>query len=151
MNVIDFIIQDTRRGFAHFWETCKKVPADKLDWKPLDSGRSTLDQAQEVALCPLWVPGLLAARGFDPASFDGFEEAKAKMPTLEACEAAAQANLDKFEEACRAFPEAEFGTVVELPWGKYTLLEVMTFAGWNATYHMGQVSYIQTLYGDFSM
>lgn len=151
MNVIDFIIQDTERNFDNFWVTCRKVPADKLDWKPMDSGRSTLDQAQEVALCPLWVPGLLAARGFDPGTFGGFEEAKAKLVDLDACEAAARANLDKFAEACRAFPEAEYGTEVEFPWGKYTLLQVMTFAGWNATYHMGQVSFIQTLYGDFSM
>lgn len=151
MNVIDFIIQDTERNFANFFETCRKVPADKLDWRPLDTGRSTLDQAQEVALSPLWVPGLLKARGFDPSIFGGFEEAKTKLTDLDACEARANENLKKLVESVRAFPETEYEAEVEFPWGKYTWLQTMTFASWNATYHMGQVSYIQTLYGDQSM
>jgi hypothetical protein len=151
MNVIDFIIQDTERNLANFFYTCRQVPADKLEWRPLDAGRSTLDQAQEVALCPMWVPGLLSARGFDPSIFGGFEEGKAQLPDLDACEAAANENMKKLIEAVKAFPEAEYQTEVEFPWGKYTFLQTMTFAGWNANYHMGQVSYIQTLYGDQSM
>lgn len=151
MNVIDFIIQDTERNLENFFYTCRKVPAEKLDWKPLDGGRSVLDQAQEVALCPLWVPGLLAARGFDPGVFGDFEASKATLPDLDACEATAKENMKKFVDAVKAFPEADYQTEVEFPWGKYTFLQTMTFAGWNATYHMGQVSYIQTLYGDFSM
>jgi hypothetical protein len=151
INVIDFIIQDTERNFANFFHTCRQVPADKQDWRPLDNGRSTLDQAQEVAICPLWVPGLLQAKGFDPSIFGDFETAKASLPDLDACEAAAKENLVKLIEACKAFPEADYQTEVEFPWGKYTFLQTMTFASWNANYHMGQVSYIQTLYGDQSM
>ncbi len=153
MTVKEFIIADAVQSFDNFMVTARKVAADKLDWKPLDNGRSTLDQAQEVALCPTWVPGLLASRGFDPALFGGFEEAKAKMTTLDECEAAGRANLEKMKDAVNGFPDSEMDVVIDLPWGKgqYTLREVMGFPAWNMTYHMGQVSYIQTLYGDFSM
>ena len=63
MTIKEFIIADTVQSFDNFMVTARKVPAEKLDWKPLDNGRSTLDQAQEVALCPNWVPGLFATRG----------------------------------------------------------------------------------------
>ena len=71
MTIKEFIIADAVQSFDNFMVTARKVAADKLDWKPLDNGRSTLDQAQEVALCPTWVPGLLSARGFDPSIFGG--------------------------------------------------------------------------------
>jgi hypothetical protein len=153
MTIKEFIIAETVQSFDNLMVTARKVPAEKLDWKPLDSGRSTLDLAQECALCPLWVPGLLTARAFDPSMFEGFEEAKAKMPTLDDCEAAGRANLETMKEAINSLPDAEMDARIDLPWGKgnYSLREVMTFASWNCTYHMGQVSYIQTLYGDFSM
>jgi uncharacterized damage-inducible protein DinB len=96
---------------------------------------------------------LLSARAFDPSLFGGFEEAKAKMTTLDECEATGRANLEAQKTAVNALPDADMDVVIDLPWGKgkYTLREVMCFAAWNCTYHMGQVSYIQTLYGDFSM
>ena len=153
MTIKEYIIADAVQSFDNFMVTARKVPADKLDWKPLDSGRSTLDQAQEVALCPTWVPGLFAARGFDPSMFEGFEEAKAKMTTLDECESVGRANLEKMKEAINGLPDADMDVRIDLPWGKgnYSLREVMGFPAWNCTYHMGQISYIQTLYGDFSM
>jgi hypothetical protein len=50
-----------------------------------------------------------------------------------------------------AFPEAEMNDEITLPWGTYTLAAVMGFPAWNLNYHFGQINYIQTLYGDFSM
>ena len=85
--------------------------------------------------------------------FEGFEEAKAKMPTLDDCEAAGKANLETMKAAINALLDEDMDARIDLPWGKgnYSLREVMGFPAWNCTYHMGQVSYIQTLYGDFSM
>jgi hypothetical protein len=153
MTIKEYIIADAVQSFDNFMAIARKVTPDKLDWKPLDNGRSTLDQAQEIALCPTWVPGLLNARGFDPSIFGGFEEAKARLTTLDECEAAGRSNLELMKEAINSLPEEDMDVVIDLPWGKgkYTLREVLGFPAWNCTYHMGQVSYIQTLYGDFSM
>ena len=136
------MILETEKSLNHFFENARKVPADKVEWKPLDNGRSTLDQAQECAYCPLWVPGLLEKRGFDPSIFEGYEETRSGWKTLDECEAAAKANFEKYKAAVIAFPEAEFETKVDLPWGNYTLAEVMGFPFWNLHYHLGQVGYI---------
>ena len=151
MTIKEYIIADAVKSFSNLLEGARKVPTDKLDWKPLDNGRSTLDLVQECALCPLWVPGLLDKRAFDPSGFEGFEAAKAGMPTLEACEAAGKANLETMKEAINSFPDSEMDVRIDLPWGNYTLTEVMGFPAWNMIYHFGQINYVQTLYGDFSM
>ena len=73
------------------------------------------------------------------------------MPTLEACEEAGKANLEAMKAAIIAFPESDMDVRIDLPWGNYSLTEVMGFPAWNMIYHFGQINYIQTLYGDFSM
>ena len=151
MTIKEYIIADAMKSFDNFMVGARKVPAEKLAWKPLDNGRSVLDQAQECALCPLWVPGLLEKRGFDPSGFEAFEAAKGQLTTLDACEAAGKANLSTMTDAINAFPDADMDVKIDLPWGNYTLCEIMGFPAWNLKYHFGQVNYIQTLYGDFSM
>lgn len=151
MTIKEYIIKDAVKSFENLMEGARKVPADKLDWKPLDNGRSVLNQVQECALCPLWVPGLLEKRAFDPSGFADFETAKGELSTLELCEAAGKANLETMKDAINALPESEMGVEIDLPWGRYTLTEVMGFPAWNMHYHFGQVNYVQTLYGDFSM
>ena len=151
MTIKQYIIAEAGKSFANFMEAARKVPADKLDWKPLDNGRSVLDQAQECALCPLWVPGILEKRAFDSEGFASWEENKSKLVTLDLCESTGKANLELMKSAIEAFPESDMEVEIDLPWGHYTLAEVMGFPSWNLHYHFGQVAYIQTLYGDFSM
>lgn len=151
MTVKEYIITDTQKSLANLFEAARKVPADKHEWKPLDNGRSVLDLAQECALCPLWVPGILTKRSIDMADFETAQVEQKKLTTLDACEAAAKANLETMKAAIMAFPDEEMDEEITLPWGTYTLGEVMGFPAWNLNYHLGQINYIQTLYGDFSM
>ena len=50
MTIKEYIIADAVQSFDNFMVTARKVPADKLDWKPLDNGRSTLDDIGAAAL-----------------------------------------------------------------------------------------------------
>lgn len=151
MTLKDYMILETEKSLQSLFAAARKVPSDKIDWKPLDNGRSTLDQLQECAYCPLWVPGLLEKRAFDPSEFAAYEETRKGWTTIDECEAAAQANMEQFKAAVHSLPEADYGVEVNLPWGNYTLAEVMGFPIWNLHYHTGQINYVQTLYGDFSM
>lgn len=151
MTLKEHIINQSESSLRHFFATARKVPTDKLEWKPLDNGRSVLSLAQEIAYCPLWIPGILDARGFNPEAWSNYEETTKSWTDLDACEAACNENIVKMKEAIMAFPDAELDDSPELPWGKFTYREVLTFAEWNSNYHIGQVNYIQTLYGDFNM
>jgi hypothetical protein len=151
MTAQQFILKVTTKTFNDFFEACAKVPIEKHDWKPLDNGRSVLDQAREVALCPLWVVGLLKSRGFNEADFAQQESLKDSLDSLAKCQELANENLKAMQSAIETFPESDIEVEADLPWGRYSMIEMMNFPYWNTCYHFGQINYIQTLYGDFSM
>ncbi|MBS1705634.1 MAG: hypothetical protein JST40_07145 [Armatimonadetes bacterium] len=146
------IIALTERGARGFFSSAKRTPADKLDWKPLDEGRSTLDQCQEVAFCPTWGSGILKHRGMDPnVDWEAAQAAAKQLTTVEACEAKFFELFEGLKAEIAAFPEAEMGESITLQWGTFTYMEIMEVPHWNVLYHWGQVNYIQTLYGDKEM
>ena len=153
MKLIDFLVTETLNAVDNLFIDAKKVPADKLEWAPLELGRSVLDQLQECAQAPLWGLGLLESRKFvwNDEIEAQFAARKATLTTFEACETACRANTARFVEAMKAIKEEEFTQIIQLPFGKshdWTLAQVLNLHTWNCNYHQGQINYIQTLYGD---
>jgi len=143
-----------KQGNAVF-DSAARVPEDKLTWKPMEEGRSTLDLAQECAYCPLWCVDTLKTRKFemsdvDDANADAAEKNK-EWNTIEECRTAFHKNLEVLNEAIDGFPEEDMAQTMDLPWGNFSFAGLMSVATWNCIYHNGQINYIQTLYGDKSM
>ncbi|MBL8088493.1 MAG: hypothetical protein JNM85_10550 [Chthonomonas sp.] len=157
MDIKELIISQSVKNSNELFHAARKVPADKLTWRPLDAGRHVLDLCQECALSPLWSVEMLHSRrcpDFTPEMMAEFEAMKEKLTDLDACEAACKKNLETLAEAVRAFPDADWGSTLTLPWGvekEYSFAAIGMIHYWNAVYHTGQVNYIQTLYGDHSM
>jgi len=155
MRFQDQAIRMTEFAMQELFKTARAVPADKLAWKPLDQGRSVLDQLQESAQSPLFF-GQMLKPDWNPESAQeggeqGAEERKG-WTTIDACEQAAKRNCEAFYEAIRQIPDSDLEREVPTPWGMTpNVAEVALFQHWNATYHYGQINYIQTLYGDFEM
>ena len=159
MKLQDFTIDATREAMDEAFRYAKTVPADKLEWKPMDAGQSVLSMCRELAQCADWTVGLLETGAMDwseESQAAGFEEA-AEWKTAEACETAAKEKLEKFAAYARDYPDAKLKETVDLPFGPngsmrtFTMGEIMDYPRWNATYHLGQIGYVQTLYGDKGM
>ena len=139
------------------FKAAHKVPGDKVDWKPLDSGRSVLDMCQECALSPNWVMALLASdKPFEmtPEIMQEYKLAKEALTTLEACEKLAHENVAKLNELVSNFPDSKLGDTLAVsmwPGGQMPVTEALQLHNWNVSYHTGQINYIQTLYGDTGM
>lgn len=149
------VIAMTERAIAGFFAHVDKMPADKVEWKPLDQGRSALNQAQECALCPMWAVDLLNDRKppeWTEELMAEFGRQMAALDSIDKCKAAAQANMEKYKAAVEAFPDADWAETLQLPWDEkpFTYMAIAMIPYWNLTYHTGQVCYIQTLYGDHS-
>lgn len=155
MNYQEYIVGSMKQQVADFFKAVKKVPAEKLEWKPLDAGRSVLDQAQEVAMSFTWSADML--QGKVNFSEEAFAEDKAVMSawtTVEECEKQAGERLAAWESLVSSYPDEKLKETVWLPYDggrDFTMMEVMEYPRWNAGYHEGQVNYIQVLYGDTSM
>lgn len=153
VNTKETIIAQTGTTMNNFFNYARAVSADKVDWKPLDSGRSVLDMAQECAQSPDWGVGLMKMggfSGFDDDMMQKMRDERAQWTSVDECERVCRERADKLFEAIRAFPDEKMDETIELPWGKKTFAwwEIMGLLNWNLTYHLGQVAYVQTLYGD---
>lgn len=157
MKAAELIEIMTQSAVNNLFMSAKRVPADKLDWKPLELGRSVIDQLQECAMSANWSIQLLKERAFpdlSPEIMAEYENTRKQWTTLEQCEGACRAATDQLLDAIRAFPEDDLGTKIHVPFGPnhdWSIYDAMGLHAWNCTYHMGQINYIQTLYGDKSM
>jgi len=157
MTAQELIAYNNTSNTKSLFRAARKVPADKVEWKPLDSGRSVLDQCQECALSSTWAFSVLDTdKPFEmtPEIIQAFMEAKAKLTTIDECEAAAEENLAKLNAFVLAYPDEKLGDTVPMPmWpgGNMPVVEALQLHNWNVSYHTGQINYIQTLYGDTGM
>jgi len=157
MRIQDSMIERTQKAADEAFRYAAAVPQDKLTWKPLDSGRSVLDQMQEMAKCPDWAYNLVSGAAVPEINEDSMAAYKAeiaKWTTVEVCKAECQKRLDKLFELYKTLPDERLAETKWLPFsgGKdFTMPEMMGYPEWNFTYHAGQIAYIQTLYGDNEM
>jgi len=157
MRIQDYIIATTKHAASEAFKYAKKVPADKLDWKPIDSGRSVLDQLRELAKCPVWAYDLVAGGDLPEWSEESMAAMKAEAAqwvTVEDCEQVCNANLEKLFTLYAQVPDERLTETKWLPFGggrDFTIAEIMDYPNWNFVYHLGQIAYVQTLYGDSEM
>lgn len=153
----NLVITITWRALDDFFRTARTVPVDKLEWQPLECGRSVLSQMQEVAQVPIFFIPILNARAMPP--FDKKEYVKAlkarkQWQTLDECEQVCRENTEKLFAVIRDFPDDDLHLPVFLPFNggmTRTMADVMMLHYNNTIYHTGQINYIQTLYGDTEM
>lgn len=60
-----------------------------------------------------------------------------------------RANTETLCETIQNLSDDDLSQMVVAPWEQpYTIAQAMFLHYWNTVYHLGQVAYIQTLYGD---
>lgn len=157
MRFQNHMIDVTRAAAKEAFKYAKAVPADKIDWKPLDLGRSVLDQCREMAMCGGWAVDIIDGKEqpeWNEETMAAIEREKEQWKTVEDCEAECGRRLEKL---FKLFGEISDERLAETKWlpfdgGRdFTVAEMMDYPRWNFTYHLGQIAYIQTLYGDKDM
>lgn len=156
MTIKQLIIDLSTQATDGLFHRARQVPADKLEWRPLDEGRSVLNIASECALSPLWGVEVVQNNGLEmtPEMAAEFEAKVAALTSLDLAEKTARENLSTLIEFINALPEEKLSQTITMPFGRSTewsVPDVLLLHYWNATYHGGQICYIQTLYGDKSM
>lgn len=150
------ILPSLHQGKADLLSTFNAVPDDKLNWKPLDSGRSILDLFGEAAQTPALLTAFLKSKGqlelnYEVAGKYINQEVREKWSKQEAL-AALEANHSEMIVTLEALTEEDLATTVTvamagdtpLPLSVWALLVYRTYVS-----RFAQINYIQTLYGDF--
>jgi hypothetical protein len=156
MRLQDYMIDTTKAAADEAFRYAKAVPADKVEWRPLENGRSVLDICRELAMCPTWCEDIISGK---PQEWS--EESQAAMQatmnqwkSVDDCQAECNRRLESLFEQFRNLSEERLKETRWLPYDggrDFTMPEMMDYPRWNFNYHLGQISYIQTLYGDKEM
>jgi hypothetical protein len=151
----EVIAEETGRAMEALLKQAKRVPADKLTWRPMDEGRSVISQVAECAVIPGYMAGILETmKGpeFSEDSMKAYTQQVESLETLEDAEALLRKNTASAIEAMLKVPDENLAAEIPFfgptPWKIHA---IMNSHAWNMHYHTGQICYIQTLLGDKGM
>ncbi|MEQ1932517.1 MAG: hypothetical protein ABL962_01370 [Fimbriimonadaceae bacterium] len=157
MKLQEHMIEITKNAAKEVFKCARAVPEDKVDWQPLDLGRSVLDQCREMAMCPKWAVDIISDAPqpvWNDEAFAAIKKEQEQWKTVDDCEAECNRRLEQLFEVFRSMPDEHLAKTKWLPYDggrDFTMQEMMDYPRWNFNYHLGQISYIQTLYGDKEM
>ena len=142
-----------RKAVEGLKKNATAMPADKVAWQPLDVGRTVVSQLAECAVITGFNARLLIDRAVPPMDMEAFQKAVSDLDTTEKAISALDASADALAGAIESFPSADLDQTIKLPWFEeaQSFAEIMLLGYWNNVYHVGQICYMQTLYGDKEM
>ena len=125
-----------------------RLPEDKRNWSPTENARSAMNMIAECAI--LGDPtGIVKSRSF-PTDFDmaAFHARRNELATdWETCRELLHANVDRAIATIREIPDSDLDQTVQMPWGPFTLAQIVSYPYWNMSYHEGQINYIASMLG----
>lgn len=151
------IVRMTQRALQDLIRAAEAFPSDRLEWSPAPTGRSALSMMQEAATSARWLLPLIESGSMPAFDDHARREAaalRASYDDLPKCVAASLAGTGELCRAILALPDSQLEQEIQVPFGggtMMTLADVSSLHYWNLVYHLGQLSYIQTLYGDLEM
>ena len=124
-------------------KAARHVPADKAQWKPETNAKSAQEIVEHVAgvneFFAKLIRGAELSGGPTPGRYESYEQALSAL----------QASGEAVAEAIQAVPDEQLEAERTLPWGEaWKLRKLLVAPGTHIAYHWGQISYLQTLWGD---
>ena len=132
----------------HLLVALKYTPDDKLDWVSLGKAKTPTEIAAECAMVYRGVVSLIQGGTIDaPGREMKPEDHATRDGLLKLLEEA----LREFASAAEPLTEEQLQEKRQAPWGEDTIAGLLEKAQVHTIWHVGQLNYIQTLWGDSDM
>lgn len=154
MNPLEMAEANLVRTKDRMLELLAATPDDRLNWRPSPSARSIIEVVAHSAMALRNIATQMRGTAFvTPTSAEAnrqFREHDAQFTSREEVAAKLEAECAFFVECLRAMTPSDLERQVAMPFGLGNApAAVFVNAGANHTQgHIGQIEYIQTLYGD---
>jgi hypothetical protein len=144
MTIFEYQAQGINRAATMLAFTLGTTALDKVTWCPCAQGeasdcRSALQQADECVRVNNSMAALL--RGEEPGEHT-------EVASVEQAKAELTASGENLANAVRGMAPADLGKMYPTRMGEWPGSMIMSVPAFNMMYHVGQINYIQTLYGD---
>lgn len=141
----------TRKAASDLVAAAKATPEDKAVWQPFAEAWPILEQLVECCLTNKMWAGILQTHVHALLPEGEADQAYQELDTLAKAAQQLQETSAGLATVIESLPDQALPVIVAFSWqpeaGK-PVAECCFHACWNMTYHLGQISYIQTLYGD---
>jgi len=142
----------TTDAVDYFVKYLKAIPSDKITLKPAPTCKSPLEIAQEcLALCNFLI---LAFRhnfkNFNPQTWESCLKEACKFSDIGKLSVALKRKTKELVTLLSSVKTSNYKNEIKSPWDakKIKLVDLVFDHYWHLSYHVGQLAYIQTLYGD---
>ena len=125
------------------------TPDDKLDWVPMGAAKTPRAIIVECAAGYKWLAAELRGEQNAAAAWEGTKAED--FPTREALTELITAGEAEMLAAIDALTDEQLEEKRQVFWGEETLRDLMWMGVIHTNYHVGQLNYIQTLWGDTEM
>ena len=152
LNVQEVAANLTEKAASDLISVVTAMPEDKARWQPFPDTRPVLEQVVECCLANQMWANILQTHVHSVLPDGVAAQAYKDLDTVEKAVARLRETSTQLAEVIRNIPDANLPVIVSFPQKPEAgrpLAECCHHACWNMTYHLGQVSYIQTLYGDW--
>lgn len=130
----------------------RATPDEKVHWQAVPGTRPMLAQLVECCLANMMWAKTLQTHVHALLRKGVADQAYKELDTIEKVVTRLKETSSQLAAVIRGLPDADLSIIVPLPWkpeaGK-SLAVCCLHPYWNMTYHLGQISYIQTMYGDW--
>jgi uncharacterized damage-inducible protein DinB len=151
MDYKEHIIAQTERATESIFRFAKAMPEDMLTWSVEDLAQTALGILRECARSPLAYIAFLEHRALYLQEFEKLKKSSESWSTIDEIEQEAFMNSDKLYAAIRNVPDNDLESTIQLAGTdgqEMKYIEIMGLQYWHLSYHHGQISFIQTCYGD---
>ena len=122
------------------------LPEDKRNWSPMGAARTALDMVAECATMND-ISVFVETRAF-PADFDYPAIVRSRAELAKdpvALIALLHESAARAVATIQTVPAEDLNIEVPMPWGMFTLAQIMAYPYWNMSYHEGQINYIASM------
>ena len=149
VTIPEVAVELTREAAEVLIAVATATPAERLAWKPLDSGRSILEQLAECSVANRKWAAILRTGVYANLPEGTYARAVHEATDLTSAVHMLRKATSELTAAIGSISPDRLGDTIETEWHPYSIARCCLHAYWNMTYHEGQINYIQTLYGDY--
>ncbi|MGO8670661.1 MAG: DinB family protein [Capsulimonadaceae bacterium] len=130
-----------------------KTPEDKINWSPSPTARTPVQLASHASMVVGGLLDMLKGQPFEftnTAELDArFRQAERGFTTREQALGLLETNSAQYLAFLDGLTEEQLASDVTTPFGTFPMALAITFAADHMRGHLGQIDYLQTIWGDY--
>jgi hypothetical protein len=142
-----FLIKAIPEAANNLETAVNRLPVDKRSWSPMGDARSAINMVAECAmLCD--PTKIVETRSFGDFDFMAYQKQRDELANNPAeAWSLLKANVDRAVACIQSVPDTDLDIEIQMPFGTFTIAQVIAYAYWNMSYHEGQINYIASMLG----